>query len=102
MAKSIILDKKNGIASSVKSKNHSVSKITDISHSAKVSSIDFSSKASTKDYPVAKITNLKHEAKVSSILPFRIKFTAIGIPGYGPSNPAPIGIAIIGYSNYIL
>lgn len=37
-----------------------------------------------------------------TILPFRVKFTNIDIPGYGPSNVPPIGIAIIGVNNYIL
>lgn len=37
-----------------------------------------------------------------SILPFRVRFTNIGIIGYSPDNPAPLGIAVIGLSNYIL
>lgn len=41
-------------------------------------------------------------SKINDVLPFRVKFINIGIEGYGPNNPAPIGIAIIGYSNYIL
>jgi hypothetical protein len=40
--------------------------------------------------------------KMSSILPFRVKFQNIGLGGYSPTNPAPIGIAIIGFNNYIL
>ena len=42
--------------------------------------------------------------EIMEVLPFRIKFTNIGIEagGYSPINPAPIGIAIIGYNNYIL
>lgn len=39
---------------------------------------------------------------LSEILPFRIKITNIGIDSYGPNNPAPIGIALIGLNNYIL
>lgn len=41
-------------------------------------------------------------AKINQVLPFRVKFVNIGIEGYGPNNPAPIGIAIIGFNNYIL
>lgn len=41
-------------------------------------------------------------SKIINILPFRVKFIAIGLNAYGPNNPAPIGIAIIGYSNYVL
>lgn len=40
--------------------------------------------------------------KIKETIPFRVRFTNIQVPGYGPNNPAPIGIAIIGYSNYIL
>lgn len=43
-----------------------------------------------------------HKAVPMSILPFRVAFTTIDTGGYSPQNPAPIGIAIIGYTNYIL
>jgi hypothetical protein len=35
-------------------------------------------------------------------LPFRVKFTAIKVPGYSPTNVPPIPLQVIGYSNYIL
>lgn len=50
-------------------------------------------------------TSFKTSRRLSTIeqvLPFRIKFTAIGIPGYGPNNVPAIPLQIIGYSNYIL
>jgi hypothetical protein len=50
----------------------------------------------------SKVYDDKYNAKVVDFLPFRVKFTTIGINAYGPNNPAPIGIAIIGYSNYVL
>jgi hypothetical protein len=55
-------------------------------------------------YPVTKIHNIKINVKTKEVLPFRVKFTNIGILGttYGPNNPAPIGIAVIGFNNYIL
>jgi hypothetical protein len=40
--------------------------------------------------------------EAADILPFRIGFENIWIEAYGPGHPAAIGIAIIGYSNYIL
>lgn len=40
--------------------------------------------------------------KINEVLPFRIKFTATKIPGYGPNNVPAIPLQIIGYSNYIL
>jgi hypothetical protein len=44
----------------------------------------------------------KRISLIEETLPFRIKFTAIMVPGYGPGNVPPIPLQIIGYSNYIL
>jgi hypothetical protein len=48
------------------------------------------------------VSQTKNLASIVSILPFRIKFINVGIMTYSADNPAPIGIAVIGYSNYIL
>jgi hypothetical protein len=56
----------------------------------------------TKDYFISKISEGKRTVKINEVLPFRVRFTNIMVPGYGPSNPAPIGIAVIGLNNYIL
>jgi hypothetical protein len=50
-------------------------------------------------------TSFRAGRKISTIeevLPFRIKFTAIQIPGYGPNNVPAIPLQVIGYSNFIL
>lgn len=54
-------------------------------------------------------TNQKSEIRdknsithIAEILPFRVRFQNTKIGGYSPSNPAPIGIAVIGFNNYIL
>jgi hypothetical protein len=39
---------------------------------------------------------------VSELLPFKVRFTTIGISGYDSKNPPPIGVAVIGINNYIL
>ncbi|NCV44865.1 MAG: hypothetical protein EBW15_08785 [Actinobacteria bacterium] len=39
---------------------------------------------------------------INEVLPFRIRFTDIRIPGYNENNIPGIGLQIIGYSNYIL
>jgi len=44
----------------------------------------------------------KRFLEAADILPFRVGFENIWITAYGPGHPAAIGIAIIGYSNYIL
>jgi hypothetical protein len=54
------------------------------------------------DYPIVKISQGRRTVRINEVLPFRIKFTNIMVPGYSASNPAPIGIAVIGFNNYIL
>jgi hypothetical protein len=54
------------------------------------------------DYAIAKVLFRPRTAKVNQSLPFRIRLTNVGVTAYGPSSPAPIGIAIIGFSNYVL
>jgi hypothetical protein len=38
----------------------------------------------------------------ATVMPFRVNFQTVDMGAYSPSNPAPIGIAIIGFNNYIL
>jgi hypothetical protein len=56
----------------------------------------------SKNYPIARISEGRRTVKINEVLPFRIKFTNIMVPGYSASNPPGIGIAVIGYNNYIL
>ena len=49
-----------------------------------------------------KVSQDLHKTKVENILPFRIRLENINLATYNASNPAPIGIAVIGQSNYIL
>jgi hypothetical protein len=56
----------------------------------------------TSDYPIASIIDSKRTVSIKQVLPFRIKFSNITVPGYSASNVPPIGIAIIGLNNYIL
>lgn len=48
--------------------------------------------------------NVNYVSRIDVVehLPFRIRLSAIGLEGYERGNPAAVGIAIIGYSNYIL
>lgn len=57
---------------------------------------------SKKPINTVKIEEIYRNATIRGILPFRVRFTAIGISGFSPSNPPPIPIQVIGYSNYIL
>jgi hypothetical protein len=56
----------------------------------------------TKNYPISKISEGRRTVKINEVLPFRVRFTNIMVPGYSATNPAPIGIAVIGLNNYIL
>lgn len=56
-----------------------------------------------KDQRLISINTTKsYNSKVYAKLPFRVKFINIGIEPSGPGLPAPIGIAVIGFNNYIL
>ena len=44
----------------------------------------------------------KRLSEVIDKVPFKIRVTNITVPGYSPTNVPPIGIAIIGFNNYIL
>ena len=57
----------------------------------------------TTSAPLSGFTTLGEVfSEASSVLPFRVSFESLGVAGYSPSNPAPIGIAVIGFNNYIL
>jgi hypothetical protein len=71
--------------------------------SALINDLSFVMRSSIeKDYGVLRPKFDERYSKAETILPFRIAFTSVDIPGYGRENPAPIGIAIIGSNNYIL
>ena len=56
-----------------------------------------------KKYSSTTISGInKGTVKINDVLPFRVRFTDIKIPGYGPNNVPGIGLQVIGYSNYIL
>jgi len=56
----------------------------------------------TSDSFISRIIPQAGTVKIKQTLPFRIKITNIGVPSYSASNVPPIGIAVIGYNNYIL
>lgn len=69
---------------------------------AAVASIDY---PKTHIRTTGSITHIKDRnsiTRISQVLPFRVRFLNTKIGGYSPSNPAPIGIAVIGTNNYIL
>lgn len=59
-------------------------------------------KVQSEDYANTKVVDPKKTVLINEVLPFRVRFTNIGINAYGPGNAAPIGIAIIGLNNYVM
>jgi hypothetical protein len=59
-------------------------------------------KLSSKLFPIFNIVRTRRTVVINETIPFRVKFTNIGIEGHGPNNVPGIGIQVIGYSNYIL
>lgn len=57
-----------------------------------------------KNYPVTNLetVNYPKTVRINDVLPFRIRFTSVTIPGYNQNNIPGIGLQVIGYSNYIL
>lgn len=72
------------------------------------------SKFKTTDNPLSKIISIDKccdseymtisnvICDIATVMPFRVRFQTIDDAGYSPFEPAPIGIAIIGFNNYIL
>lgn len=54
------------------------------------------------DYAISKITDKNRFVKIDSILPFRVRFTTIGLEGWSSTNPPGIGLQVIGVNNWIL
>jgi hypothetical protein len=55
-----------------------------------------------KQNHIAKISQGRRTVKINEVLPFRVRFTTIMVPGYSSTNIPGIGIQVIGFSNYIL
>lgn len=104
MASAVITDIKTGLTGSANSKDYSIAVITNELHDSKITDIKTNTAtAKTVDYILSNVLDVTRNVTAESILPFYVRFTTIGIEGgYGPSNPAPIGIAVIGTNNYIL
>jgi hypothetical protein len=58
-------------------------------------------KVNATDYPISTINYKTRTVKINEVLPFRVRFTTIGI-GTAYANIPGIGLQIIGINNYIL
>lgn len=92
----------------LKQTSYSKSIINNKDHHSKINNIGYQSKLKivnslkTDINPLdgkTEISEKSNKSNVIEMLPFRVRFTTIGIEG---ASAAPIGIAIIGFNNYIL
>jgi hypothetical protein len=52
-------------------------------------------------HPIADIIPITRGVRINEVLPFRVRFTTIGLAGANANVPG-IGLQIIGINNYIL
>ena len=98
-----VLRNKNYPKTSLKTKNGSKSSIKNNTFSTDIQKpITFISDISRNHSHSSEIRDKNSISYISQVLPFRVRFQNTKIGGYSPSNPAPIGIAVIGFNNYIL
>jgi hypothetical protein len=103
MSLATIFNRPNGSIKKAVESNYANAVPTTDKHIAKIKDVKHDTKSvSNKNYNIATLIDNNISVDVKEFLPFRVMFTTIGIEGYNPNNPAPIGIAVVGYSNYIL
>jgi hypothetical protein len=59
-------------------------------------------KIEASNFAIAKISQGTRTVKINDVIPFRVRFTNVMVPGYSSTNIPGIGLQVIGYSNYIL
>jgi len=103
MAKVVISDKKSGIAKSFKNLNYLKVNVLEKQNNATFyQKENIVENIKTFSYSEIELSEYLNTAKFMSKLPFKVRFTNIVVPGYNRDNVAPIGIAVIGFNNYIL
>ena len=104
MAKAVVVPEENGTASRFDETDYFNSKVVSPKRRTKIEGERNKLKSvNSKDYPIARIRENDRLTRVEEVLPFRVRFVNLGISEiYGPNNPAPVGIAVVGFNNYIL
>lgn len=99
MGTAVIINTSKSRTSTAKNTDYALTHLIGETHTAKIIDDTHLAKPIAVDYAIAKITDIEHGVKFQSILPFYIKFTTTNVPG---DSRLPIGLAVIGVSNYIL
>jgi hypothetical protein len=102
MATAVIIDDYRNRKAIPTATNHPITKIKYDSPITEIKSVLTTTIPTSVNHPISEISYLAHLSVINSILPFRVRFTTIGIEGYSSDNPPGIGIQVIGYSNYII
>jgi len=99
---SVVISDKGFVSSKIKSKNYPETKLDNIGNLATVTDIkNFIPSIKEKDYPELNVIANKKTSIAIEILPFRVRFTSIGLLAANAGIPG-IGLQIIGINNYIL
>lgn len=103
MAKSSVINVSNG-TSSVIDDCYKDSVVIDVNNKSEVLyTPEFEANVTNVINGFAIVEECKNRlSEVIDKMPFKIRVTNITVPGGGPANVPPIGIAIIGFNNYIL
>ena len=103
VAKAVVIDNIYATAKTVDGVAYPVAKPISLDINSSITDLSLETKSiSTTDYSIFTIDDNGYRSIINGIYPFRVRFTTVGVSNYGPSNPAPIGIAVIGFNNYIL
>jgi hypothetical protein len=98
----VVISDKSLTSSKIKSKNYPVAKLDNVGNLATVTDIkNFLTSTKEKDYAIIDILPDQRTSIINQVLPFRVKFTNIGILGAYANIPG-IGLQIIEVNNYIL
>ena len=102
MAAVVILDTQRFRKTKASVTDYPITDILDSTRDTEITYEAYFTDLESKSYSITTIEDSQYHSNIESVLPFRVRFENIGFLGYGPNNPAPIGIAIIGFNNYIL
>lgn len=99
---SVVIIEKGFIPSEINSKSYPLTELNDLSNITTVTDVKpFFVFMKEKDYSELNVIENEKISIAIEILPFRVRFTSIGLLGTNAGVPG-IGLQIIGINNYIL
>lgn len=88
--------------SSAETKSHTLEDLYDLPHPSEITALDPEiSNVRTVRYSSSKVYGEERFSTVAELLPFRVRFTNIGVP-LAYANVPGIGLQVIEVNNYIL